>query len=59
MLVLFSDHTWYYVETRNNALEMARNHIWRPHFQANRVVIIINNWQNVEVLSKEEIDGTS
>lgn len=58
MLVLFSDHTWYYVETRNNVLEIARNHIWRPNFRGDRLVIIINKWQKVEVLSKEEIENT-
>ena len=58
MLVLFSDHTWYYAETRDNALELARNHIWRPKLKIDRVVMIIDNWKKVEVLSKEEIEKT-
>ena len=40
MLVLFSDHTWYFAVDEKNAREIQHNHIWRLKNIKHEVLLI-------------------
>lgn len=53
MLVLFSDHTWYYATDEENAKEIQRNHIWRPKTHK-RKTILVETCKGTKVLPEDE-----
>lgn len=53
MLVLFSDHTWYYATDEENAKEIQRKHIWKPR-TIKRKTILVETCKDTKILPEPE-----
>lgn len=53
MLVLFSDHTWYYAVDEENAKELQRKHIWKPRTIKHKT-ILVETCKDTKILPEPE-----